>query len=30
VGLSVLGTSNAVSIGAYAFALHALDTTHLL
>ena len=26
VGLSVLGTSKAVSVGAYAFALHALDT----
>jgi len=26
IGLSVLGTSKAVSIGAYAFALHALDT----
>jgi glucokinase len=28
VGLSVLGTSKAVSVGAYAFALHALDTKH--
>jgi glucokinase len=26
VGLSVLGTSKAISVGAYAFALHALDT----
>jgi glucokinase len=26
VGISVLGTSRAVSVGAYAFALHALDT----
>jgi glucokinase len=26
VGLSMLGTSKAVSVGAYAFALHALDT----
>jgi len=26
IGLSVLGTSKAVSVGAYAFALHALDT----
>jgi glucokinase len=28
VGLSRLGTSRAVSIGAYAFALHMLDTGH--